>query len=87
MAKYRKIDAMIWNDEKFRTLSHEDKAEIIRMIVFDEDTEFDIYKGPSFRVNDPTVDHVVPVSRGGTASMENLVVACRSCNSRKGDKI
>ncbi len=30
-----------------------------------------------------TVDHVVPVSRGGTNDPENLVMACRSCNSRK----
>lgn len=36
--------------------------------------------------DDPTVDHVVPVSRGGKSRMENLVVACRSCNSKKGDR-
>jgi 5-methylcytosine-specific restriction endonuclease McrA len=30
------------------------------------------------------LDHVVPRSRGGADSWENLVVACRPCNLRKG---
>jgi 5-methylcytosine-specific restriction endonuclease McrA len=30
-----------------------------------------------------TVDHIVPVSRGGTNYRKNLVPACRSCNSSK----
>lgn len=33
-----------------------------------------------------TVDHIVPSSRGGTDSWENLVAACVSCNNRKGDR-
>jgi 5-methylcytosine-specific restriction endonuclease McrA len=33
-----------------------------------------------------TVDHVVPVSRGGTHSIGNLVPACLSCNTSKGAK-
>jgi len=31
-----------------------------------------------------TVDHVVPLSRGGTNFVGNLVPACRPCNSSKG---
>lgn len=31
-------------------------------------------------------DHVIPVSRGGETSMENLVTACRPCNREKGAK-
>jgi 5-methylcytosine-specific restriction endonuclease McrA len=32
------------------------------------------------------LDHVVPRSRGGTHTWENVVAACRSCNNRKGDR-
>jgi 5-methylcytosine-specific restriction endonuclease McrA len=32
----------------------------------------------------PTVDHVVPLLRGGVHAPENLVPACKGCNSRKG---
>ena len=32
-----------------------------------------------------TIDHVLPRSRGGQDTWENMVVACSSCNSKKGD--
>ena len=34
--------------------------------------------------NDLTIDHLVPRSLGGGDEPENLAVACRSCNARKG---
>ncbi|XP_010257698.1 PREDICTED: uncharacterized protein LOC104597692 [Nelumbo nucifera] len=33
-----------------------------------------------------TIDHVLPVSKGGEWKWENLVTACAKCNSRKGQK-
>ena len=33
-----------------------------------------------------TLDHVVPRSRGGRSSWENLVACCYTCNNRKGDR-
>ncbi|MCX7016238.1 MAG: HNH endonuclease [Candidatus Sumerlaeota bacterium] len=33
---------------------------------------------------DLTIDHVVPRSRGGASSWDNVVVACMNCNTRKG---
>jgi len=33
-----------------------------------------------------TVDHVLPKSRGGKDTWENLVAACVPCNNRKGDR-
>jgi 5-methylcytosine-specific restriction endonuclease McrA len=33
-----------------------------------------------------TLDHVLPRSRGGLTTWENVVVACRACNIRKGDR-
>lgn len=33
-----------------------------------------------------TVDHVLPRSRGGADSWENLVACCVSCNNAKGNK-
>lgn len=32
-----------------------------------------------------TVDHIIPVSRGGSDLYANLVAACRPCNTRKAD--
>lgn len=33
-----------------------------------------------------TIDHVIPRSKGGGDTWENMVVACSSCNMKKGDK-
>ncbi len=33
-----------------------------------------------------TIDHVVPRARGGRHVWENVVLACRPCNSKKDDK-
>lgn len=35
----------------------------------------------------PTVDHVVPVSLGGSLAVSNVQPLCGSCNSSKADKI
>jgi len=32
-----------------------------------------------------TIDHVMPKSRGGQSNWYNLITACKSCNSKKGD--
>jgi 5-methylcytosine-specific restriction endonuclease McrA len=32
------------------------------------------------------IDHVIPRSRGGTHTWENVVAACRRCNTKKGDR-
>ena len=34
-----------------------------------------------------TFDHVVPRSKGGTTTWENVVAACSACNLRKGDRL
>ena len=33
----------------------------------------------------PTVDHVIPKSRGGGSGWDNLVTCCKRCNNRKGN--
>lgn len=34
---------------------------------------------------DCSVDHAIPVSRGGPNGLDNLVVCCKFCNKAKGD--
>lgn len=43
------------------------------------------YCGGQFRTKELTFDHVVPKSRGGRTSWNNIVTACQDCNIRKGD--
>ena len=39
-----------------------------------------------FPTSELTLDHVMPRSRGGRSSWENLVACCYTCNNRKGDR-
>jgi len=34
-----------------------------------------------------TIDHVIPVSRGGKSTFENCVTACKYCNNTKSNKL
>jgi 5-methylcytosine-specific restriction endonuclease McrA len=34
----------------------------------------------------PTIDHLTPLSKGGMHEADNLVIACKPCNSRKHAK-
>lgn len=44
------------------------------------------YCGRKFNTHQLSLDHVVPRSRGGQTSWENIVCACLECNVRKGGR-
>ncbi len=42
------------------------------------------YCGKKFPIKELTLDHIVPLARGGTTTPGNVVAACRACNKDKG---
>ena len=44
------------------------------------------YCGVVFPSSSLTLDHVLPQSRGGRGTWENLLTCCHSCNRRKRDR-
>ncbi|MFM8636044.1 MAG: HNH endonuclease [Planctomycetia bacterium] len=57
-----------------------------RRNVFARDSNRCQYCGSHFPTSELSLDHVVPRSRGGTTTWENIVCACVSCNVRKGGR-
>ncbi len=45
------------------------------------------YCGEALPSSDLTLDHVIPRSRGGNSTWENLVACCHACNRRKGNRM
>lgn len=66
-----------------RVPRHESRK-ITRRAVFARDGYSCQYCGSGARL---TMDHVVPRSRGGNSSWENVVTSCAPCNHRKGDRL
>lgn len=44
------------------------------------------YCGGSISMKESTLDHVMPRSRGGKKSWDNIVLSCFDCNQKKDDK-
>jgi 5-methylcytosine-specific restriction endonuclease McrA len=44
------------------------------------------YCAVRFATEDLTFDHVLPRSRGGVTSWENIVTCCIACNAAKADR-
>ena len=63
---------------------HRQKVAFNRRNLFRRDDHRCQYCGT--RGSDLTLDHVLPRSRGGATSWENVVACCRSCNARKRDR-
>lgn len=57
-----------------------------RRNIFHRDRNRCQYCGKVFPRSRLNLDHVLPLSRGGVSSWENVVCACIECNSRKGNR-
>jgi len=58
-----------------------------RVSIFFRDNFTCGYCGRKLKLNECTIDHIVPKSKGGKWTWENLVTACRDCNRKKRDNI
>ncbi|NLV44847.1 MAG: HNH endonuclease [Candidatus Hydrogenedentes bacterium] len=61
------------------------EVRLSRRNIFARDKNVCQYCGHKFPRTDLTIDHIVPRSRGGSDSWENLVLACSQCNLKKRD--
>lgn len=63
------------------------KLRLSKENIFFRDSYVCAYCKRHFKKKDLTLDHIVPLSRGGVKSWENLITACKKCNNTKGNQI
>lgn len=85
-AKWRKENRLKWNSYR-RARYAKEKENGIFLILNKEYKKLN--NQPCFYCgswNQPTIDHVIPIARGGRHSIGNIVVACKPCNSQKNKR-
>lgn len=63
------------------------KVKFSRVNIYARDKYKCQYCGKTGKMKDFTFDHVVPKSRGGKTTWDNIVTCCTACNGKKGDKL
>jgi 5-methylcytosine-specific restriction endonuclease McrA len=58
----------------------------VRKYVFERDRYCCPSCGQTNQQTELTIDHIIPLAKGGSNDISNLQTLCRRCNSRKRDR-
>src|SRR3954453_16722289 len=70
---------------EYRRIPHQTRA-LSRKNILLRDRNCCQYCGTLLPAGELTLDHVMPRSRGGSSTWENLVACCHTCNRKKGNR-
>ena len=70
---------------EYRRIPHQTRA-LSRKNILLRDRNTCQFCSHTFPASELTLDHILPRSRGGHSSWENLVACCYHCNNSKGDR-
>lgn len=59
---------------------------ISRYMLYERDGGKCCYCGKKITQKEATVDHVIPRSKGGKSTWDNVALSCGHCNRKKGDR-
>ena len=71
---------------EYRRIPHQSRA-LSRKNILLRDRNTCQYCATVLPSSELTLDHVIPRSRGGSSTWENLVACCHACNRRKGNRM
>ena len=95
----RENDRRRWKEEERERKSEEYRARgylqgkkinyksVIIKILIDRDGDACKFCSKGVSVNNVSIDHKIPRSKGGSGSIDNLQLMHKECNSRKGNRI
>ncbi len=78
---YRYVLSGDLRDLSFRAFDKKQKRE-----VYERENGICAHCGEHFEFEEMEADHIIPWKEGGTTTVENCQILCRSCNRRKSDK-
>lgn len=82
------IDTIVAMDNDKSPFSYiSDVPTLTNEALFKRDQFLCAYCGNKYRAKELTRDHVHPTSRGGVDEWDNVVAACKPCNSYKGSEL
>jgi hypothetical protein len=58
-----------------------------KLYIYHRDNKRCYYCGKTLKFNQTTLDHFIPLSKGGTDDIFNIVTCCKKCNKIKGDNL
>ena len=61
-----------------------DRLQVIRGKIYGRDGGRCQYCGRGLTRKEAQADHLIPKARGGTKTLDNLVLCCEPCNQKKG---
>lgn len=73
-------------DNNFRKAKRQNIPERLRFKIYRRDGFTCQYCGRTAREMELSIDHIIPISKGGTNDASNLTTACMPCNRGKSDE-
>jgi len=80
------LHPIVASRSRARALGMDPAPALTNAALFARDRSLCLYCGVQFCRGELTRDHVLPLSRGGRDTWENVVTACLHCNVRKGNR-
>lgn len=80
------LHPIIASRTRARLISTDPAPALNNQALFARDRHLCLYCGRQYTRADLTRDHVIPLSKGGRDSWENVVSACLACNTHKGSR-
>lgn len=81
-----KVPAVLIVKTKYVKIRQKKHVKINKNFIYLRDDNVCQYCGTKCNSSTISIDHVVPKSKGGPNSWDNMVTSCLDCNTKKGDK-
>lgn len=77
-----------WNSTRYNNISKNNDGTIGRTTLKHllNNSDKCIYCDKILTTKNKSIDHIVPVSKGGNHGLNNIIICCKTCNCKKGQK-